>query len=308
MPLATVIACLGLVVFPPQRKASEDDAAHLALLSVTGWPELIERDRRATFGLRTAASAQREVDRAEASERERSAALLALGCAKSVGDRARIAALADESKGDLKSAAIWALGALGSPSDVVKLVEFTGRRAGVAQAGVFALALNGTREALAHLRTLAADGANPLSGQARDALGFAGVPPQESDTARAYLDLRFEAARRHGLVDGQAWDVLLLQDLAANQKFVGRVIYRAASEVKRRGVRDHFLEIALAGTPPERLRGVVHAIPAELSQLIEADLFTPADEHEWRILVDEIGRRRLESLTEPILRRAYTIG
>ncbi|MCC7013433.1 MAG: HEAT repeat domain-containing protein [Planctomycetes bacterium] len=289
------------------KKASEDQAAHLSLLSVTEWAALVERDRRATFALRTVPEALRELEREESSERAKCAAVLALGYAKATAERPRIQALADNSKGELKSAAIWALGALGTASDVAKLIDFAGRRAAVAEAGLVGLALNGTGEALAHVRGLAADEANPLARVAKDAVGLVSQPPQESELARAVLELRFDAARRFGLIDGQAWEVLIVDDLAKHQKFLSRVIYRAGSEVRRPGIRDHYLEIALAGAPPERLRGVVNALPTELAQLIENDLFRPLDDKEWGVLVDEIVRRGLEPLTEAVLREAFTI-
>src|SRR5262249_50446965 len=129
----------------------------------------------------------------------------------------------------------------------------------------------------------------------------------KNEFVRTLLDLRFAAARDHGLINGQVWRVLVLDELCRNRAFLGRVVYRAASELKRPGIRDHFLEIALDQTLPERWRGVVNAMPTELSTLIENGLITPSDDKDWAALVTEIDRRRLEGFTDPILRRAFLV-
>lgn len=306
MTFSSLIASLALLLPAPQRAAEGERPPRVELLKVSSWDELLQRDARVSFGLRTPSSALRELEFEGASELRLAAAVLALGAGKVSSERPRIDSLADSSKGELKRAAIWALGALRSPGDVARLEDFAGRKlAAVAEAGLFALAINGTPEARAALRKAAQDNANPHAIQAREALAFLDQPPRESEAARAYFDLRFEAARRHGLVDGQAWESLLLDDLAKNQKFLARLIYRGAAALRRQGVRDHFLEVTLAGAPPERLRGVVQAIPGELSQLIENELFKPLDTGEWAILLSAIDEQRLEALTVPILRRAW---
>ena len=304
-PLVLTAALLGA---PSQEARETVESGRMELLRASSWDALLARDARITWGMRTASSALAVLDDRGAMPARRSVALLALGAARQTHARGRILELTAEKDPEQKRAAIWALALFADPRDVPQLVDFAGRKAPqVAEAGAFALGLNGTPPALAALERLAAEGDGAASLGARAAMALRASPPQESELARSYLDLRFEAARAHGLVDGQAWESLLLEDLARNQKFLNRVIYRTAADLRRPGIADHFLEVTLAGAPPERLRGVVRAIPEQLGQLVEAGLFTPAGDEEWRILVDEIDRLRLEQRTEPLLRRAWSV-
>lgn len=306
----TILALIATLARVPSQDARADAAApaRVELLKVSAWAELCARDARGSWGMRTANSALSVLEDRSAAPARRAAAVLALGAARQLQGRARVIETTAEKDPELKRAAIWALALYADVRDVPQLLDFAGRKAGqVAEAGAFALGLNGTPAALAALERLAQGEDGPAAAGARAALAWRAAPPRESELARVYLDLRFEAARAHGLVDGQAWESLLLEDLARNQKFLNRVVYRSAADLKRPGVADHFLEITLAGAPPERLRGVVRAIPEQLSELVEAGLFLPANDEEWRILIDEIERQRLEARAEPLLRRAWSV-
>jgi len=308
-PMLTTLALLASLAAAPSQEAREEASVpRVELARAAAWPDLLARDARVSWGMRTASSALAALEDRTATPARRAAAVLALGAARQLQGRGRVIETTAEKDPELKRAAIWALALYADARDVPQLVDFASRKAAqVAEAGAFALALNGTPPALAALERLAKEPDGPASQGARAALALREAPPKESELARSYLDLRFEAARGHGLVDGQAWESLLLEDLARNQKFLNRVVYRTAADLARPGIADHFLEVTLAGAPPERLRGVVRAIPEQLSQLVEAGLFLPASDEEWRILVDEIERLRLESRTEPLLRRAWSV-
>ncbi|NUN52474.1 MAG: hypothetical protein HUU06_06770, partial [Planctomycetaceae bacterium] len=88
------------------------------------------------------------------------------------------------------------------------------------------------------------------------ALAFLGEPQGESELARTWLGLRFEAARRHGLVDGQAWESLLVEDLARR---------RAARDGARLDEALFGLEIASGWSPsPDGLMpSILRAVEAE---------------------------------------------
>ncbi len=309
MRWTTLIASLvfALPTVWAQKPDVEDASEHLTLLQATSWAELVARDARAGFGLRTCASALAELAQRELIDARKAAAVFALGAAHVVAERERITGLASEGKSEVRTAAILALGAYQSAVDTDLLIGLCDKRPNVADAALFALALNGTADALAHLRTVAADVNHARHETAQQALAFRAQPAAESAFARELLALRFEAARRHGLFDGQAWDTLIADDLAHSPKFLSRLIYRSASELRRPGIRDHFLEVALAGGPPDRLRGVVNAIPSEFAQLVESELYTPVDDKEWNALLSEIEQRGLEPLTEALLRRAWIV-
>jgi HEAT repeat protein len=290
---------------PAEGEAEAPEFTYASLQTVTEFSELVARDKRVTFGARTHPAALREFERLVTSDSGKAAALMALGCARIATERVRLESFAREGATELRQAAILALGELKS-SDLSLLLELAGKRAALAEYALFALARNGSAAARQAVAEVAEQEAHPLNGAARDALGFGLEPPVDSPVARRYYDLRFEAGRRFGLVDEQAWTTLLVDDLSRNQKFLSRVIYRAASELTRPGVKDHFIEVALAGGAPERLRGVVRAMPTELSRLLEEDLFRPLDSREWLALIEEIDRRNLEVVCVPLLRRAWT--
>ena len=311
MSFLSLFVCAALALPGPQSTPAGSQAQvapRIELLLVETWPDLLARDRRSAFGLKTSSSAAGVIDDRAAGEAAHAVAVAALGAGRCRIERPRILAMAGERSPELRQAAIFALGALGQRDDVGTLVEYTGRKvAQVADAAVFALALNGTPEARAELARLQREASEARHDAIEAALGFLAEPQRESEFARLWLGLRFEAARRHGLVDGQAWESLLVEDLSRNQKFLNRLVYRCAASLRFPGIKDHYLEIVLAGAPPERLRGVVAAIPEELCQLLDNGLFAPLDENEWTILVDEIERRRLERRTVPLLRRAWSV-
>lgn len=288
-----------------EDQAEADSAAYVQLQSVGEFSELVARDRRVSFAPRTVAAAVRELERKESGNAARAAALMALGAAHAVSERGRIESHALEAELEVRQAAILALGELHS-SDLNVLLQLAGKRAAVASYALFALARSGAPAGLAAVQDIAGQAAHPLHAAAREALGFALDPPVESDVARAYFELRFDAARRFGLVDDQAWPTLLVEDLARDSNFLSRLVYRAAADLNRAGIKDHLLEVTLAGGAPERLRGVVAAMPTELSRMIEEDLYVPTDRREWEALLDEIERRGIEALCVPILRRAWT--
>ncbi|HUR27300.1 MAG TPA: HEAT repeat domain-containing protein, partial [Planctomycetota bacterium] len=175
----------------------------------------------------------------------------------------------------------------------------------VSEAALLALAISPGDRARAALDRLSAADA-PESRAAARARDFAADPESAADfaTGTAWLDLRWDAARRYGLVDGQPWRAKLQGELAADQEFLDALVYGAASELHRVGTADHFLELALSGGPPARLRAVVNAIPSDLDRMIEAGVWFPADQAEWAQLLFEIDDRRLESLTLDVLRGA----
>lgn len=304
-PLA---ASLGLAL--ALSGAQEERARPPTLAEIAGvqeFAELVARDRRVSFSLNTAASAVAVLARTDSTDDRRATALVALGCARAAGERPRIESYAHEGSAEVRQAAALALGELGTGAADV-LIDLAGKKArALAECAVVGLTRCGSAVGLEYVRRLAGDASSPLADTARAALAFHDDPPSapEHDALRRLLELRFDAARRHGLVDGQVWRVLMLRELCEDSDFLGRVVYRAAGGLRRPGVRDHFLEVLLAGGPPDRLRGAVAAMPTELSQMVEVGLWAPSGDDEWRALLTEIDARRLGGLTETLLRRAW---
>ena len=71
------------------------------------------------------------------------------------------------------------------------------------------------------------------------------APP--SDAVTRLFDLRFEAAKQFGVLDGQSWAVSVLDELRENESFLDQVVLLSAAEAELPGVKDHMLELLLAG-------------------------------------------------------------
>ena len=288
-----ILLTLGLLAPAPTQGAS------------LGWSELLERDRALAFTPLTRDKALSDLALADLSPQRRAPALMALGCARASGQRSRLESWAQEGSTLERQAAILGLGEM-ALADARALVELAGDpQPELAGCAVLALVRGGSAAGVDHVRRLAAS-EGQLSEAAADALVFGLDPAQSRETpeARTLLELRFEAAKRYGLVEGQAWPVLVCERLCADEDFLDRVVYVAAAGLRDSAVRDHFLEICLGGAPLEALRGAARAMPTELSRMAATGLWQPADETAWRVLLKEIDDSRLEGLVDPILEQA----
>lgn len=273
------------------------------LESGLAWDALLSRGARAGFAPqsgRAALAFLNSEEGANASAEERSVAFVTLGIDEMRSERARLeAATAQGSELERRSATL-ALGRLG-PGSTPLLLSISEKAEPVqAQCALLALLYSGEPEARARLEARAASDAGVAS-----LLAFLREPygAPESAAGRLWLELRFAAARRYGLIDGKAWRVVLLEELATERVFLDQLVYRAARKLRRPGVQDHFLGALFEDSGEEALRAAVAVLPNELSQVVENGLWTPTDE-QWPILLDEIGERRVEALAEPLLRRA----
>ncbi len=266
--------------------------------------ELLERSQRASFNAHSAELALAALAGGlDASLRP--GALFALGASAERAMSPRLESWAVEGAPADRQAALLGLSQGGlAPVDLLARLA----RSGVAEvraSALLALARVPGENARAMLARQCEPGAaDPATAQL--ARLFATDPLAAPDFAcgRAWLMLRWDAARRYGLVDGQPWRAGLLTRLAEDSDFLDALVYGAASELQRVGSADHFLEIALASGSPERLRAVVNSIPTELDRMIQAGVWFPADQAEWAQLLYEIDDRRLEGLTGALLRQA----
>ncbi len=265
---------------------------------------LLEQSKRASFNAHSSELALAAL--AEGLDPSlRPAALFALGAS---GERAmgpRLESWAVEGAVADRRAAI--LGLAESRFAPVELLARLARASlpEVREAALLGLALTPSEHARAALAKLCeSDATDPAA--AVLARGFAADPLSAPDWAlgRTWLELRWDAARRYGLVDGHPWRAHLLLELAADSEFLDGVVYGAASELHRAGTADYFLELALGSGPATRLRTVVNAMPVELDRMIHAGVWFPENQEEWAQLLFEIDDRRLEGLTIDLLRQA----
>jgi HEAT repeat protein len=266
--------------------------------------ELVAQSARTSFNARSAELALAALT-AGLDPAQRPVALFALGAS---GERAmvpRLESWAVEGTGADRRAAI--LGIVESGYANVERIARLARSSvtEVREAALLALARMRGEAASAALDALCQDGApDPATARLARTFGADPMAAMEFETGRTLLRLRWDAARRMGLIDGEPWRERLLSDLIADPLFLDAVVLGAASRLRRIGIADHFLEVALIPGEPSRLRAVVSAIPNELDRMIGAGVWYPTTQEEWAQLLYEIDDFRLESLTIELLRQA----
>ena len=283
---------------PAQRFAASNPAP--ALDSGLDWDSLRARNARAGFAPLSGKNAQlflASEDGQRAAPEERAAAFAALGIAEMRAERARLEKATGEGSPLERRAATLGLGRLG-PGSTPLLVRLSNEAEPLqAECALLALLYSGQADARAHVEARAA--AEPAVSALLEFLRDVDAAP-ESAAGRLWLELRWAAARRFGLIDGKAWRVVLLERLSQERLFLDRLVYRAARALSRPGVQDHFLGALLEDPGEEALRAAVAVLPNEIAQLIQYGLWSPSPE-QWPILLDEIRERRLEALAEPLL-------
>ena len=271
-----------------------------------GWTELLERDARLRFTSRSESQALGILERSTIPTSVRAAALMALGCSGSIRQRPRLESWAHEGSMLERRAAVLALGELRGGSEPLLRELASGSDKELGQCAVLALLRSGRQAPLAFVDGIAQADDHPLSEDASRLMVFREFPsasePQPSSTL--LLNLRWEAARRFGLVDNTPWSTLVLARLAADDEYLDEVVLRAASVIRKSGVRDHLMIELVEGRRPARLRAGVHALPAEMGDLIRHGLWKPAGVEEWRVILDEIDDHGIEVFCTDLLAHA----
>lgn len=270
---------------------------------------LIARDAHISFTARTAGSARAVLDAPDATEEQRAIAIVALGASGSVAERARLERIARTGRDLERRAAILALGEMSAGADVELEAWMAKEELPLAECALLALLRTDRGFARRRVEEMAADPTQRLAQAAGELLVFV-VDPQASRPSRAsalLMRLRYEAARLHGLIDGEDWAGATIRRLAQDPEWVREVILSAAPTLRLPSVRDHVLAELLRPFGRGRLTAAVAILPRELSDLVENELWRPLNDEEWNGLLEEIDARRLERLTLPILRAAYEV-
>lgn len=280
-----------------------------ALPDAAGWQALVERDARASFPLRSAALARAALADATASDRRRATALLALGCSGESSERVRLSRAARTGAPPERLGATLGLSGLGTGADAVLAELAHDEERARAQCAVLALALSRRASALATVEAFALSPDGPLAETALRALELARDPKtsQPSSVGLLWFQLRFEAAKSFGLIDGRTWTALMLDTLAADADFVRDLVLGAAPDLELTTIKDHLLGELIVGRGEYRLRAAVRGMPREVSELVAAELWRPADAAEWTVLLDEIAAERLEPLCAEVLASAREV-
>jgi len=318
-PCRLALACLTAIVLAPAARAAlaaqrADRSAPPAEVVVTvpsqeAWRGLLTRDQTVKFTTRTPAEARALLAAAAISPERRAAALMALGCSSSEGERPRLEALARGGEGMQRLAAILALGEMNAGATSL-LLEIASKADPLArECALLALLRDGRNTGRRRVEEIAYDASHPAAAAAKDLLLFTFDPDASTPTAAGtlLLRLRWEAAREFGLVEGQAWKVLAIQDLSEDPAALADIVLGAVPALSRPGVADHLLPELMSGTGTSRLRAAVAVMPRELAALIENGLWKPRDAREWRVVLDEIQDRGMERLTLEVLRAGIEV-
>ncbi|MBK7877209.1 MAG: hypothetical protein IPJ77_15950 [Planctomycetes bacterium] len=284
------------------------DRAPRPLPTADEWKELQARDRRVAFTPRTAADARALLASSAPSAEKRAAAWLALGSSGAVSERLALEDLTRHGAGIERRAAILALGELSTGVEAL-FTSLTSEEDEIAECALLALLRSNRAASRRRVEEIANDPGHPLHDAAGALLVFvadrAGSTPNRASAL--LLELRWQAARQFGLVDGQAWQVLQVQRLAYDPVFRRELVVRRAARLYRPGARDHLLQILLAGQGPARITTAIAAMPLEVQSLVENDLWAPADHAEWRLVLEAIDARGLASVVPGLLERAAAV-
>ena len=261
----------------------------------------VARDGRIGFDRSTEPSARRDLAELAPGDNGRASALLALGASGSFKGRALlIEKAALDGNADERAAAAFGLGELGADRvgeglDVL-LGLITDADASVAEAALVALVRLGDPRARGAAAELAA-GEGELAETARQVLAHR-VDPNGAPVPVAFqrfYRLRWDAARNHGVIDGQIWAQTLLQELCESEVFLEALTLRMVTELGVEGAKDHVLKILLDGQGLGRIGAAIKLMPAEVELMVETGIWQPRDRNEWHWLVTTVLNEELQS-------------
>ena len=294
---------------PPPRALPPGLDLGTAAPSAEEWRALLQRNRRVGFSSRSLALARGLLQQDGKAPERRAAAWFALGSAGAADQHAALEESARSGQGIERLAAILALGELAEGGEGL-LQELTrSEEAGIAPCALLAL-LRTQKAALRRgVEEIAQDARDPRSRLATELVVFAADPEQAAPgpVPRLWLELRWLAGQEFGLIDGQAWPVLVFRDLCSEPEFVGAVILRAASALDRTGVRDQLCTALLEGHGEGRLRAAARGMPRELALLVQHELWRPATLAEWELVFDELSDAHLEAYVPELFESALAL-
>jgi len=275
------------------------------------WTRLLDQDARVSFTSRTELAALTALEGGGLDQDSRAAALFALGASGSTRARALLEESLNDGPVRERCAAVLALGEMGI--GVRTLLEGLREDSDplVSECALLALMRTGRWAAAEYVEAVAESGDEARSQVAEKLLLFATNAPASESTAASelLLELRWDAARRFGLVDHRAWEVVQLERLAQDPEFLKGFILTAVAETYRPGIKDHFRSLVeaerkgLGAVSDTTICAALRAMPKEVSLLVESGLWNPR----WDVLLQEIRDSELEGSTRGLLNVAKEI-
>ncbi len=251
---------------------------------------LIAREYKLGFPARFGEEAVSFLESESASDFDRAAAMVAIGSAGILGEQLMLEGSALEGAPLVRRAAVIALGELHSEKSSFLIGLLDDPELGdLAMVALLRSGSSSGREEV--LRRFRDGGAKPellaLMKFIEEPRDYVEVPA----SVRVVFQMRFEAARLFGLVDGQRWRVLIQKALMADDQLLDFVVFLTAADVPSAPVRDALLSRLLdSGNLPE-VRASARCMPQEVAALILSDLWLPDADAEWRAILEEIEKR-----------------
>jgi len=310
---AAVLAAAPLlaqdVPAPARAQPSETVAAARAEARAAEDLRLYERDLRTDFDRRSATLARADLEELDPGAPGWRSAVYSLGAAGAVESRRILAeATTEVLPTDERIAAIHGLGALGSKvGPAIDVLQDLSRDedADLRTAAMVALIRTGTAAGRGFVAELAA-GVDERSGEARDLLAYAADPRGQAlpPAFKRLYQLRWEAAKAYGFVDGAVWASTLLNELRGDRAFLRALVLQLVLDLKLENAKDHLLEALIDGEGVPRVRVCTQRMPVVIESMIDAGIWRPADLKEWKWLMLTILEKELAYLFPRTLRLA----
>lgn len=270
------------------------------------WEALVERNLHVSFTQRADGDALVELARDDLEESERAVALFALGTARRDDSDSLLVRSYRKGSYTVQRAAILALGEARLVDEELLETWLSSADPMIRECGLLAGLLGGEPSARGRLNQIIAEDLSALGLAAQKIADFVNGSEDSQETAstRLYLELRYEAAKQFGLIDGQSWGVLVMESVVQDDAFLDGVILPASARVIANGVEDHLLHALLDGSGRPRIEAALIAMPEVVGELMEYSLWNPKDAEEWYALLDTIWENRLEDRAGSVLVRA----
>ncbi len=277
--------------------------------------ELVARDARVSFTRVSADRARAELE-SDLGEPSRCAALTALGAGGRSEDVPRLEASAKPAaEGRLREqrAAVLALGELGDAGIDALIRLLRSDVTDLEEALILALVQAGNARARALVQELASGPESRLAQIARELLPMAeGADGAEAPAALVLFDerleLRWQAAKRYGFIDGARYKDLWLAEFLEDEAFLDGLVVAASRRLDGALVRGHLLELLRERPSTDLVRTAASFVPGALDELFGAGEWAPEGAEQWAALVAEVEESHNEKSAARLLQEAFESG
>ncbi|MFT7667709.1 MAG: hypothetical protein ACI8X5_000392 [Planctomycetota bacterium] len=306
--MAVAVVCAVLSAAP--RLSIQEPGVVEQPAAQIGWAEKLKRDQRVTFTRRSGSDASKDIDAKLLSLEQIAAAMIAIGSTRPLvmSERPLVEAFAMDGTAMQRRAAMLALGCFGESTQWLLGDYLKDSDESVRACAMLGLLLTKQKAARKIVEGIAASGG--IDGHlASDLLVFSVDPTgsNRTDAAEFLLDMRWNAARRYGLIDGESWNTRMLRELIATPRFLDAVVLGAVAERTDLGVKDHILARLIEVDRDVELRASTIAMPDELAALIESGLWKPRGNRSWRMMLWQIDESEGESDSLSLLSLAIEV-